>query len=319
MMTRYMRLFPTLLIGVAIAGCTTSSPQQQTARICNSSGCVDQDRNIQTFVPQDDPRFSPPRDVDSYAGERLADLEASANAGNPIAAYKRGIAALSGIGAGGKSPAEAARWFRLAADGGHTWAAYRLGEMYRNGTGVPRNLELALSYLNGAAQARQPLAANSLGVMALNGEGVGKDTARAAEWFTIAAEQGVADSQYNLALLTFQGDGIRQNLYNALQWMRAAAANGSAKAQTAVGRLYMTGLDTMGQDIKEAKKWLGMAADKGDPEAQKLLSELLREEKEYRDYQRRLTELAAQTAVYWAQATLVRELNTTTIRHYWYW
>jgi len=318
-MTGYMRILPPLLIGVAVAGCATDSPQQQTARICTSSGCVDQDRNIQTFVPQDDPRFSPPRDVDNYAGERLTDLEAAAGAGNPVAAYKRGMAALSGIGGAGKGAETAARWFRQAADSGHAWAAYRLGEMYRRGTGVPRNLELALNYLNGAAQARQPLAANTLGVMTLNGEAIGKDSAQAAQWFTIAAEQGVADSQYNLALLTFQGDGVRQNLYNALQWMRAAAANGSTKAQTAIGRLYMTGLDTMGQDIKEAKKWLGMAADKGDPEAQKLLSELLREEKEYRDYQRRLTELAAQTAVYWAEATLVRELNTTTIRHYWFW
>lgn len=307
-----------LAVATMLAGCVTAPQERQTVRICTTGGCSVQDRSVQTFVPQDDPRTIPPRDPDGYAGENKADLQAAASAGDTVAAYKLGMAALSGSG-GAKSPDSAARWFRQAADGGHGWAAYRLGEMYRSGRGVPRDRQLALQYLNAAASARQPLAANTLGVMALTGDGLPKDSAQAAQWFTIAAEQGVADAQYNLALLTFHGDGVGRDLSGALNWMRAAAGNGNVKAQTAVGRLYLTGLDTMGQDLPEARTWLTMASQKGDREAAKLLAEVQRQEKEERDYQRKLTELSAQTMLYWAQAAYVRELNTTTVYHYWYW
>lgn len=311
-------LVPALSVAMILAGCVSTSPQRQTVRVCTDGGCTVQDASVQTFFPKDDPRTMPPRDPDNYAGENPADLQAAATAGDLVAAYKLGMASLSGSGAR-KSPETAARWFRQAADGGHGWAAYRLGEMYRSGRGVARNPQSALQYLNAAAATRHPLAANALGVMSLSGEMLPKDSAQAARWFSVAAEQGVADAQYNLALLYFHGDGVGRDLYGALQWMRAAAGNGNVKAQTAVGRLYLTGLDTMGQDLTEAKTWLSLASQKGDREAGKLLAEALRQEKEERDYRRKLAELSAQTMLYWAQAAYVRELNTTTVYHYWYW
>jgi len=306
------------LLGVLLTGCVSAPQQRQTVRICTGGECSVQDASVQTFVPQDDPRASPPRDPDSHAGESRADLQAAAASGDSVAAYKLGMAALSGTGAP-KSAETAARWFRQAADGGHAWAAYRLGEMYRSGRGVQRDRQLALRYLTAAASARQPLAANALGVMALTGDGLPKDSAQAVQWFAIAAEQGVADAQYNLALLTFNGDGVPRDLSGALEWMRYAGGNGNVKAQGAVGRLYLTGLDTMGQDFTEAKTWLSLAARNGDREAGRLLEEAVRLEKEEQDYRRRLAEQSAQTMAYWAQALYVRELNTTTVYHYWYW
>lgn len=308
-----------LMAGAPLAGCVSDAQQRKTVRICDSDGCSVRDASIETFVPQDDPRTKPPRDADNYSGESVEGLRAAAAGGDVVSAYKLGMASLSGAGGQRKDPTAAARWFRTAADAGHSWAAYRLGELYRGGRGVAKDRSAALSYLNAAAQARQPLAANALGVMALTGDGLPKDTAQAAYWFTIAAEQGVADAQYNLALLYYHGDGVGQDLHLALQWMRAAAGNGTVKAQTAVGRLYLTGLDTMGQDLPEAETWLTMASQKGDGEASKLLADLRRQQKEERDYQRKLTELAAQTMLYWAQSAYVRELNTTTVYHYWYW
>lgn len=78
---------------------------------------------------------------------------------------------------------------------------------------------------------------------------------------------------HDLALRYFRGDGIRQNSYQALQWMRDAAQRGDLGAQKAVGRLYLTGLEEMGSDPREAEKWLSIAAGRGDEEAAELLVE----------------------------------------------
>ncbi|WP_125932063.1 tetratricopeptide repeat protein [Thiosocius teredinicola] len=78
---------------------------------------------------------------------------------------------------------------------------------------------------------------------------------------------------YDLGLRFFRGDGVRQDSYRALQWMRDAAERGDLDAQKAVGRLYLTGLEEMGSDPREAEKWLTIAAGRGDKEAATLLRE----------------------------------------------
>ncbi|MFK7993613.1 MAG: tetratricopeptide repeat protein [Granulosicoccus sp.] len=78
---------------------------------------------------------------------------------------------------------------------------------------------------------------------------------------------------HDLALRLFRGDGVRRDSYKALQWMRDAAERGDLGAQKAVGRLYLTGLEEMGSDPREAEKWLTIAAGRGDEEAASLLAE----------------------------------------------
>jgi TPR repeat protein len=58
--------------------------------------------------------------------------------------------------------------------------------------------------------------------------------------------------------------------------MRSAADRGHLEAQKALGRLYLTGLEEMGPDFREAEKWLSMAATAGDAESEKLLAEASR-------------------------------------------
>ena len=78
---------------------------------------------------------------------------------------------------------------------------------------------------------------------------------------------------HDLALRFFRGDGVRKNSFKALQWMRDAAERGDLGAQKAVGRLYLTGLEEMGSDPREAEAWLTIAAGRGDEEAAQLLEE----------------------------------------------
>jgi TPR repeat protein len=78
---------------------------------------------------------------------------------------------------------------------------------------------------------------------------------------------------YDLGLRFFRGDGVPQDSYQALQWMRDAAERGDLEAQKAVGRFYLTGLEEMGPDPREAQSWLSIAAARGDQEAAELLAE----------------------------------------------
>lgn len=81
---------------------------------------------------------------------------------------------------------------------------------------------------------------------------------------------------YDLGLRLFRGDGVRQDSYRAIQWMREAAERGDLNAQIALGRLYLTGLEEMGPDFREAQKWLSLAASRGDKESKELLEEASR-------------------------------------------
>jgi TPR repeat protein len=78
---------------------------------------------------------------------------------------------------------------------------------------------------------------------------------------------------YDLGLRFFRGDGVKKDTYRALQWMRNAAERGDLEAQKAVGRFYLTGLEEMGADPREAENWLKIAASRGDYEAKQLLEE----------------------------------------------
>ena len=80
----------------------------------------------------------------------------------------------------------------------------------------------------------------------------------------------------------FRGDGVSRRSYEALQWMRRSAQNGFLPAQKAVGRLYMTGLEEMGQDLAEARSWLSLAASRGDAEARRWLPQIEQAERPIR-------------------------------------
>lgn len=78
---------------------------------------------------------------------------------------------------------------------------------------------------------------------------------------------------HDLGLRHFRGDGVRQDSHEALLWMRSAAERGELDAQKALGRFYLTGLEEMGADPREAEKWLLIAAGRGDAESEQLLAQ----------------------------------------------
>lgn len=91
---------------------------------------------------------------------------------------------------------------------------------------------------------------------------------------------------YDLGLRLLRGDGVRRDGSRAIDWLREAGERGVRQAQSALGRLYLFGLQEMGEDPAEAEIWLTYAAAQGDKEAEKLLPKA-REARQQaqRDYQ----------------------------------
>ena len=120
-------------------------------------------------------------------------------------------------------------WLPLAR-AGNAAAQRNIGQLYRLGLGVPKDLKVAANWYRLAADQGLSRAQANLGVMYLRGEGVVRDPAKGAEWFSKAADQGHVISQYNLALMLEQGYGVARNTSEAAKWFSEAADGGHDKA-----------------------------------------------------------------------------------------
>jgi localization factor PodJL len=167
-------------------------------------------------------------------------LRTAGVAGNPAAEYEIGVRFAEGRGV----PANmelAVQWLERAANQGLAPAQYRLGSLYEKGQGVKKDLEKARTLYLAAADKGNAKAVHNLAVLYAEGIDGKPDYRIAAQWFRKAAERGVADSQYNLGILYARGIGVDQNLAESYKWFSLAAAQGdqdSAKKRDDVsGRL----------------------------------------------------------------------------------
>lgn len=84
---------------------------------------------------------------------------------------------------------------------GHLGGATNLGELYRQGKGVQRNYNQALTLFTAAANENYADAQYNIGMMKRDGLGGAQDLAAAKEWFRRAAAQGHSDAADALARL----------------------------------------------------------------------------------------------------------------------
>lgn len=118
--------------------------------------------------------------------------------------------------------AEAAKWYRKAADQGHTDAQYSLGNMsYRFFMQFERMEDFAesIKWCRKAADRGHADAQYSLGLMCE----ADADYAEAAKWHRKAADQGNAEAQYRIGRMYVEGLGVRRNAVQAYRWLSLAA------------------------------------------------------------------------------------------------
>ena len=114
---------------------------------------------------------------------------------------------------------------------------------------------------------RECIAQYNLGNCFKDGKGVGKDLAKAVEWFTKAAEQGNADAQYNLGMCYQDGKGVEQDLKKAVEWYTKAAEQNNATAQYMLALHYDFGIG-INKDKKKAIELYTLSAKQGYADAQ---------------------------------------------------
>ena len=213
---------------------------------------------------------------------------------------------------------EAMKWYRLAAELGLASAQHNLGVMYDDGRGVTQDYKEAMKWLRLAAEQGHVQAQNNLGAMYFLGDVVKKDLIIAHMWFNIAAssgfeeakkardaaenimtpeqiakaqelaleqmgrdaynagdfqtalknwkplaEQGNVRAQINLYIMYSSGEGVTQDDKEATRWLRLAVEQEDAEAQYELGSGYELGVGGHTQEYKEAMKWYRLAAEQG--------------------------------------------------------
>jgi uncharacterized protein len=164
-----------------------------------------------------------------------------------------------------------------AADGGHPVAQWKLGRMYADGDGVAQNDLRAFEYFSKIANQHAEdnpwapqagIVANAfvaLGRYYLSGipdTKVKADPERAREMFSYAASYfGNADAQYDLARLYLKDAGSSpENFRNGTRWLGLAAQKGQYQAQALLGQMLFNG-DQMPPQRARGLMWLTLARD----------------------------------------------------------
>jgi uncharacterized protein len=189
----------------------------------------------------------------------------------PFEAFRSGAAALK---AGQTEKALTA--LEYAAEAGHTAAQWKLGRMYADGDQVPQNDLRAFQYFSRIANSHaedSPEAPQSryvanafvvLGHYYLDGipnTTVKPDALRARQMFSYAASYfGDADAQYQLARIYLDGRGAPKDPRQAARWLGLAANKGQHQAQAVLGHMLFKGESVPRQGAR-GLMWLTLAKD----------------------------------------------------------
>lgn len=109
-----------------------------------------------------------------------------------------------------------------------------------------------------------------IGLLYRDGTGLDADDTEAAYWFRKAGSNGHAEAQYEIALCFMNGKGVLQDTRVAAEWLWRAAEQGHPMASLLVARMYRDGVG-MKKDLRRAAKYMSQAADAGIPEAKEEL------------------------------------------------
>ena len=150
--------------------------------------------------------------------------------------------------------AQAAKWYRAAAEQGLADAQNDLGKMYLKGKGVTQDHAEAMKWRRLAAERGHVGAQYWLGAKYHHSIGVPQDDAEAVKWYRLAADQGDAMAQEALGDLYRQGKGVPRDYAEAVRLYRLSAEQGWTVAHLTLGELYEKG-EGVPQDSVEAYAW----------------------------------------------------------------
>lgn len=177
-----------------------------------------------------------------------------------------------------------------AAKRGHAVAQWKLGRMYAEGDGVEKDDVKAFDYFSQVANAhaddapdtmQSRFVANAFVALGnyyldgISGTPIRADPSRAREMFSYAASYfGDPDAQYNLARMYLDQKSGR-DARQAARWLGLAANKGQREAQAVLGHMLFNGVDIPRQAAR-GLMWLSLAKASAGP-GDKWISDLYAE------------------------------------------
>ena len=130
--------------------------------------------------------------------------------------------------------------------------------MHREGKGVPQDAAEAARWFRIAAEQGVLDAQRSLGVMYEIGDGVDKSDSEAAKWYRRAAGQGSSLDMLNFGAMCYGGRGVPRDFVQAYMWLclaaeRLSAVPGEERAKAVRNREIVAKFMTP-QQIAEAQR-----------------------------------------------------------------
>ena len=171
-----------------------------------------------------------------------------------IVALMMGTALLAALAFDGAQPALSVQPAPSAADGDPV-EQWKLGRMYAEGNGVAQNDLLAFDYFSRIVRAH------------------GGDSPSAPE-AQIVADAFVALGRYYLTGIPNSKIAFDPERARAM-FSYAASYFGNADAQYELARLYLKAADAKSSEFTYGARWLGLAAQKGQHQAQAMLGQML--------------------------------------------
>ena len=161
-----------------------------------------------------------------------------------------------------KNLKEARYWYVLGAEKNNVFAQLNLALIYEKGLDVPVDRKKAFYWLWRAGRQGFASAMEKLAGYYLKGDVVKKDEKQGAILLQSAAEMGNMWAELNLGDLYLNGTGVQKDQSTGRIWVERAAIQGNQWAQAKLASLYKDGIG-IDQDEAEALKWAYVARNAG--------------------------------------------------------
>ena len=177
--------------------------------------------------------------------------------------YEQAVTALKGI----------VKELEEVANQGNLYALLFLGDLYRKGTYINKDLSKAFTNYEKAANKNHYYAQCIIGYMYEDGLGIKKDLEKAFLWYEKSAKQDYAPAQHYIALMYYYGDGIEKNYSKAYEWCKKAAEQNYPYSLGFLGDMFYYGNGTE-KDLKKAFEYYEKAASEDITKAQTSLADM---------------------------------------------
>lgn len=171
------------------------------------------------------------------SADKLEALLSAAKKGDMAAAFNLGVLYEKGGEDFERDLKSAVKWFKKAADAGHTWSQVVMGDLHANGVGVPKSKKRACEWYTKATSQNDDMdIIAEVASRYYHGFGHGCDWfwangEEAARLAKIAAENGNAEGLYRLAEMTVHDWHVTGGMSRAKELYEQAAKQGHEMAQ----------------------------------------------------------------------------------------